>query len=875
MPKINKIFLNRTGGEIANEVQGRIDLPIYQKSADLIENFICMPEGGIDYRTGTEFVKFTRQNKTPWLFPFVFSDEQSYCLEFTDKKLRFKYNDGALLETAKNITAMTNANPGVFTSNSHGFSDGDEVFLSGLSYLDNISGQFYTVASAATNTFTLVDCFGTALNTTAVGAYTSGGTAARVYQIDTPYEERDLPYLQVAQSADTMYITHRNYKPRKLKRLKHTEWTLETYTITGDPFVSTVENITAVTRANPGVVTSAAHGFVDGQLIFIESVGGMTQLNNNFYTVRNVTTNTFTLETRSGTTVNTSSYTAYTAGGTATTPDKYPRAVSFTDAGRLVFGGTFANPSTLFFSAAPSAGNTDYDNFTQGGTSATSPVTITLAAAQGKVDIIQWISSTSKFLVVGTFSTVRRVFGSTEANSVTATDANAKSVNTYGCAQIIPVANGDVMFYVQRAARRVRSLEYDLTVDGYTTIDRNLVAKHLTVSGIKQLQEQQGDPDLIWASKTDGTLMALTYKQKEDISGWSRHYLAGSHTNTNGITINTGKVISMAALPRSSNVDRLWFCVERVINGQTMRCMEYLADKIDFVDRKNFYTYDEDTSYEDADDTAWENAIYEQQKNCVHLDASALYDGSTYGTEASASVTPGVIALNSSGTFTASAAVFTSSMVGREIWKKYDERGTGGGRARITAYISPTQVTCTVIKAFTSASAMSAGNWYLTTDTVKGLKYLEGQTVTILADGATHQDRTVANGRITLLSQHSKVRVGLRYIGRYRGLNIDAGGVSGPAVTKKRSIISMAFNLLNTLGIRIGTTFYNTRALIFRTGGSVGSRPQPLFTGIKHQGFTDGYSDEDKRTVIIQATPVPATILFDDVRMRTTDEQQP
>ena len=76
--------------------------------------------------------------------------------------------------------------------------------------------------------------------------------------------------------------------------------------------------ITGVTQANPGVVTATAHTFKEGQQVTISSVGGMTQLNGNVYTVRNPATNTFQLYSTDGTTsIDTSGYTAYTSGGAA------------------------------------------------------------------------------------------------------------------------------------------------------------------------------------------------------------------------------------------------------------------------------------------------------------------------------------------------------------------------------------------------------------------------------------------------------------------------------------------------------------------------------------------------------------------------------
>ena len=73
------------------------------------------------------------------------------------------------------------------------------------------------------------------------------------------------------------------------------------------------KNITAITKAYPPVITSAAHGFVAGDRVAIAAVGGMTELNGNTYTVEYATTNTFALKG-----VDASAYGTYTSGGTAT-----------------------------------------------------------------------------------------------------------------------------------------------------------------------------------------------------------------------------------------------------------------------------------------------------------------------------------------------------------------------------------------------------------------------------------------------------------------------------------------------------------------------------------------------------------------------------
>ena len=71
------------------------------------------------------------------------------------------------------------------------------------------------------------------------------------------------------------------------------------------------KNITNITQANPAVVTVASHGYTNGTDVWINSVGGMTELNSRRFRIANVTTNTFEL---SG--VDSTGYTAYTSGGT-------------------------------------------------------------------------------------------------------------------------------------------------------------------------------------------------------------------------------------------------------------------------------------------------------------------------------------------------------------------------------------------------------------------------------------------------------------------------------------------------------------------------------------------------------------------------------
>ena len=70
--------------------------------------------------------------------------------------------------------------------------------------------------------------------------------------------------------------------------------------------------ITAISKANPCQVTQVGHGYINGDKIFIANVGGMTQINNLFFTVARVDDDNYTIG------VDSSAYTTFTSQGDST-----------------------------------------------------------------------------------------------------------------------------------------------------------------------------------------------------------------------------------------------------------------------------------------------------------------------------------------------------------------------------------------------------------------------------------------------------------------------------------------------------------------------------------------------------------------------------
>jgi hypothetical protein len=78
------------------------------------------------------------------------------------------------------------------------------------------------------------------------------------------------------------------------------------------PTKQTAKTITGISKANPAVVTSTAHGYATNDLVWIDAVVGMTELNKGWYVVGVVAANTFELRG-----VDSTGFATYTSAGSA------------------------------------------------------------------------------------------------------------------------------------------------------------------------------------------------------------------------------------------------------------------------------------------------------------------------------------------------------------------------------------------------------------------------------------------------------------------------------------------------------------------------------------------------------------------------------
>lgn len=78
-------------------------------------------------------------------------------------------------------------------------------------------------------------------------------------------------------------------------------------------WTATAKVITGITKANPAVVTSVAHGLNSGDAVEIADVVGMTEVNSKRFVIKKLTVDTFELANTDST-----GYGTYTSGGDAT-----------------------------------------------------------------------------------------------------------------------------------------------------------------------------------------------------------------------------------------------------------------------------------------------------------------------------------------------------------------------------------------------------------------------------------------------------------------------------------------------------------------------------------------------------------------------------
>tara|TARA_Y100000592_G_C5472367_1_gene320254 strand:- start:712 stop:2988 length:2277 start_codon:yes stop_codon:yes gene_type:complete len=155
--------------------------------------------------------------------------------------------------------------------------------------------------------------------------------------------------------------------------------------------------------------------------------------------------------------------------------------------------------------------------------------------------------------------------------------------------------------------------------------------------------------------------------------------------------------------------------------------------------------------------------------------------------------------------------------------------------------------------------------------TISGLNHLEGQSVSILANGATHPNKTVSSGSITLDRSVTKAHIGLGFDSTLQTMRVDAGGTEGTAQGKIKRIHDITLRLFRTVGIQVGSSESEIDRIPFRSSADDMDTALSMFTGDKELEFRGGF-DNDGFIVVKQNQPLPTTVLAIFPRLQTFDQ---
>ncbi len=144
---------------------------------------------------------------------------------------------------------------------------------------------------------------------------------------------------------------------------------------------------------------------------------------------------------------------------------------------------------------------------------------------------------------------------------------------------------------------------------------------------------------------------------------------------------------------------------------------------------------------------------------------------------------------------------------------------------------------------------------------ITGLNWLEGETVSILADGGVEPQQKVTNGKIVLEKAASLVHVGLAYNADIQSLPLTVAGMPDGSYASghRKNVKSVELRVVNSSGFSAGPSFDKLQEYPARSTEFAGSPPDPvtapLGVEVKPKWGADG------QVCIRQSNPLPLEVI--------------
>lgn len=591
-------------GLIGPELYGRLDLVKFQTGLAKCLNWWVLPHGPVQNRPGFGYVLEVKDStKATRVVSFSYNTEQTFIIEFGDQYVRFHTQGGTLLESGLTITGISQADPGVLTYTGTDPSNGDWMYLSGIVGMTELNGRYVKVANvnAGANTFELTDIHGGAdIDTSAYTAWSSGGTAARVYTVSTPYVEADLFDLHFVQSADVLTIVHPTYAPRELRRNSATSWALSTITFAPtlaapaaptvaasgggaetntykttaiaaetleESLPSTATPVTGVALATAGAYNTITTATVTGAVRY-----NVYKLSNGLYGYIGQTDGSAFRDTNITADV---SQTPPEANTPFSGADLYPGAVGYHEQ-RRCFGGSNTKPQNFWATRSATENNLSYSIPTRDDDA------IAFRIAAREVNRIRHIVSLDQLILLTSGGEWK--VAPQNSDILTPDSAAPKQTSSEGASNVQPAITSSAIIYVQESGSRLREMKYQWESNGYQVKDISIMSPHLFDDyTIVDLAYAKTPNKMVWCVRSDGTLLGLTYLPEHDVLGWHEH--------------DTDGLFESVACVKEGSEHVLYAVVKRTINSRTVRYIERLHTR-KFTDAEDAFFVDSGLTYD-------------------------------------------------------------------------------------------------------------------------------------------------------------------------------------------------------------------------------------------------------------------------------------
>jgi hypothetical protein len=391
----------------------------------------------------------------------------------------------------------------------------------------------------------------------------------------------------------------------------------------------------------------------------------------------------------------------------------YPAAVSYFEQ-RRCFAGTIEYPQTIWMTKSGTESNMSYSL----------PVRdddrISVRVAAREANTIRHIVPLSQLLLLTSAAEWRVT--SINSDAITPTSISVRPQSYVGASNVQPVIVNTNLIYGAARGGHIQECSYNWQANGFMTGDLSLRTAHLFDNfDIVDMAYSKAPQPIIWFVSSSGKLLGLTYIPEQQIGAWHQHDTL------------TG-VFESVAVVAEGREDVLYVVVKRLINGIYTRNIERLHTRAF-------------TNLEDA----------------FFVDAGLTFDGNNTG-DTTIMVSGGTLWDSTEDlTLTASAATFVFPAT-TDVGDAIVLTDAAGVKYTLTilSTSSTTVATARVDRVLAAALRGTAtAVWGFARNSLSGLNHLEGETVSILADGAVHPGRVVVSGGITLDAPAVVVQAGL------------------------------------------------------------------------------------------------------------------